>query len=353
MKKIVLTGGGTAGHVTPNLALVPNLVEAGFDITYMGSYNGIEKQLVEDAGIKYYGISAGKLRRYFSWQNFIDPFRVVKGFFQAKKYIKAMQPDIVFSKGGFVSVPVVLAAHSCGIPVIIHESDITPGLANKIAMGYASQICYTFPETGYYLNGNGICTGTPIRSELYTGDKMNAMKICGFDSSKPILLVMGGSLGAKSINDIVRISLPELLEDYQIAHLCGEDKLDRSLTNVKGYAQFEYINEEMKDFLAMADVIVSRAGSNAICEILALKKPSVLIPLSAKASRGDQLLNASSCSKQRFCNTLDEDTMTTFSLVAAINKVYTNRAEYAATIEKAGISNGTAKIVELILENTK
>lgn len=348
MKKIILTGGGTAGHVTPNIAIAGILKEEGFRIDYIGSYNGIEKQLVTDANITYHGISSGKLRRYFSWQNFIDPFKVAKGYFQAKKYMKSIRPSIVFSKGGFVSVPVVMAAHSCKIPIIIHESDITPGLANKIASRYATKICYTFPETEKYLGEKAVYTGSPIRTDIYRGNKLNALEMCNFDSTKPVLLVVGGSLGAQNINDIVRISLPELLEKYQVAHLCGKGKYDKSLDDVKGYAQFEYIGKEMSDFYAMADVIVSRAGSNAIWEIAALKKPNVLIPLPADASRGDQLLNAASFSKQGFSEVLDEGAMTTFSLLMAINRVYDNRQEYIDAMSSYDMGNGVIKIVNLI-----
>ncbi|MCR5837500.1 MAG: undecaprenyldiphospho-muramoylpentapeptide beta-N-acetylglucosaminyltransferase [Lachnospiraceae bacterium] len=348
MKKIILTGGGTAGHVTPNIALVPRLKEAGYEVEYIGSYNGMEKELVENAGLKYYGISSGKFRRYFSLKNFTDPFRVIKGYFEAKKLMKELQPDVLFSKGGFVSVPVVMAAHSAKVPTIIHESDMTPGLANKIAIKFASKVCHTFPETGKYVGKKGVFTGSPIRAELYEGDKNVAMKMCDFDSTKPILLVTGGSLGAKKVNDAIREALPELLKDFQIAHLCGKEKYDKSLEGTKGYAQFEYISSEMKDFFAMADIIVSRAGSNSICEIAALAKPNVLIPLSAKVSRGDQILNANSFEKQGLSVVIDEDTMTTSTLVKAINEVYNNRAKYVDAMKKSDFGNGINNIIDLI-----
>ena len=348
MKKIILTGGGTAGHVTPNIALVPKLEEAGFSVEYIGSYNGMEKDLVEKAGLKYYGISSGKFRRYFSLKNFTDPFRVIKGYFEAKKLMKNLKPNVVFSKGGFVSVPVVMAAHSAKIPTIIHESDMTPGLANKIAMRFASKVCHTFPETANYVGDKGVFTGSPIRAELFEGDKQVAMRMCDFDNTKPILLVTGGSLGAKRVNDAIRESLPELLKNYQIAHLCGKEKYEKSLDGTKGYAQFEYISEEMKDFFAMADIIVSRAGSNSICEIAALAKPNVLIPLSAKVSRGDQILNAESFRKLGISEVLDEDTMTSQDLVNTINTVYNNRATYIDAMKNANTGNGVEKIIELI-----
>lgn len=352
MKKIILTGGGTAGHVTPNIALVPKLKEAGFDIKYIGSYNGMEKQLVEKEGLNYVGISSGKLRRYFSWQNFTDPFRVINGYFEARKIIKKYKPDVVFSKGGFVTVPVVMAASAYKIPTIIHESDMTPGLANKIAMRYATKVCHTFPETAKFLGDKAVFTGSPLREELFKGNKVNALNMCSFTTDKPVLLVVGGSLGAKKVNDAIRAALPQLLEHFQVAHLCGKGKLDESLVGTKGYAQFEYISDEMKDFFAMADIIVSRAGSNSICEIAALNKPSVLIPLSANASRGDQILNAKSFEKQGFCEVIDEDTMTTDVLLDTIKKVYDNRADYIESMRVSGLSNGVDTIISLIKDVT-
>ena len=292
MKRIILTGGGTAGHVTPNIALLPRLKELGYDIQYIGSYTGIEKELIEPFGIPYHGISSGKLRRYFSVQNFTDPFRVLKGFREAHKLIRQLKPDVIFSKGGFVSVPVVLAGKRCKVPVIIHESDMTPGLANKIAIPSAAKVCCNFPETLKSLpEGKAVLTGSPIRQELLSGNKIAAMDMCHFTSDKPVILVIGGSLGAVAVNNAVREALPELLKDFQIIHLCGKGKMDESLKDVEGYCQFEYIKNELRNLFALADIVISRAGANAICELLALHKPNLLIPLSANASRGDQILS--------------------------------------------------------------
>lgn len=226
-KKIVMTGGGTAGHVTPNIALMPALQQAGYEITYIGSYNGMEKELIEAQNIPYIGISSGKLRRYFDWKNFSDPFKVLKGYGQAISLLKKIKPDVVFSKGGFVSVPVVLAAKHCHIPAIIHESDITPGLANRIAIRGAKKVCCNFPETMKYLPADkAILTGSPIRRELFSGDAESAVRYCGFpDRNKPVLLIVGGSSGSKVINDAVRKVLPELLEKFYIIHLCGKEIL--------------------------------------------------------------------------------------------------------------------------------
>ena len=353
MKKIILTGGGTAGHVTPNIALVNDLKEAGFTIKYIGSAGGMETQLVKDAGLDYVGISSGKLRRYFSWKNFSDPFRVLKGYFQAKKIIKKFKPDVVFSKGGFVTVPVVFAAAKYKVPVIIHESDMTPGLANRLAIKKATKVCHNFPETAKYLEDKAVHTGSPIRAELFKGNKIVALDMCGFTGNKPVIMVTGGSLGAENVNKLVRAALPELLKDFQVAHLCGKGKVDNDLVGTKGYAQFEYISDEMKDFFAMADIIISRAGANSICEISALNKPNILIPLSANASRGDQILNAKSYKKQGFSEVLDEDVATKDDLIKTVHKVYDNKATYIEAMSKSSGTGGVEKIVGLIKELSK
>ena len=353
MKRIVLTGGGTAGHVTPNIALIPSLKEAGFDIHYIGSYEGMEKALIEDYSIPYHGIATGKLRRYFSWKNFSDPFRVVKGFFEAKRLIKELQPSIVFSKGGFVSVPVVWAAHKNHVPVIIHESDMTPGLANKLSFSSATKICCNFPETLEVLPADkAVLTGSPIRAELMLGDAGKAEEICGFeDPEKPVVMVVGGSLGAASVNDIIRKILPRLTEKFNVLHLCGKGKTDETLSGTKGYFQMEYAKDEMKDLFALSDVVVSRAGANAICELLALHKPNLLIPLPASASRGDQLLNAESFRKQGFSLVLDEDKdLTEDSLYEGICRLYDERESFRKVMLKSDQINAVSTIVKLIEE---
>ena len=351
MKKIVLTGGGTAGHVTPNIALIPRLRELGYEITYIGSYEGIEKKLIEAEGIPYYGISSGKLRRYFDLKNFSDPFRVLKGIREAKALIKQIDPDVVFSKGGFVSVPVVRAAAGRHVPVIIHESDMTPGLANKLSIPAASKICCNFPETVSSLPaGKAVLTGSPIRAELMSGSREKGLTFTGLDGKKPVLMIIGGSLGATPVNDAVRRILPELLKTFDVVHLCGKDKLDASLNDTAGYRQYEYIREELPDLFALADVVISRAGANAICELLALRKPNLLIPLSAKASRGDQILNAASFEKQGFSVVVDEDTMTDDSLLAAITRLYEERDTYRQAMEQTTQKDSVTVITELIEE---
>ncbi len=349
MKKIILTGGGTAGHVTPNLALIPELKKMGFEIKYIGSYEGIEKGLIEAEGIEYFGISSGKLRRYFDWKNFSDPFKVLKGYFEAKKIIKREKPDIIFSKGGFVAVPVVYAAARRHIPAIIHESDITPGLANKLCMKKAAYICANFPETIKYLpEGKAVLSGSPIRKQLFEGDPKKGIEFTGLKNGKPIILIIGGSTGAARVNDAVRDILPTLLRDWQVVHLCGAGKTDDEFKNVEGYRQYEYISKELPDIFAAADLVISRAGANSICELLALKKPNILIPLSAEASRGDQILNADSFEKQGFSYVLREDELTNETLLTAIHSVSENREKYISAMSESKQNNAVLTITELI-----
>lgn len=347
-KKIVLTGGGTAGHVTPNIALLPELKKAGYEISYIGSKDGIEKRLIEDYQIPYYGVSTGKLRRYFDLKNFTDPFRIIKGFAEAKSVLKKIQPDIIFSKGGFVSVPIVRAANSLKIPVIIHESDITPGLANKLCIPVAEKICCNFPETMQYVpEDKGVLTGTPIREELSEGVRRRGLELCGFNENKPVLLVIGGSQGSVIVNNCVRESLPELLKDFQVVHLCGKGNLDENLLNTPGYKQFEYLKEDLKDAFAATDIVISRAGANAICELLALKKPNLLIPLQA-GSRGDQVLNAASFEAQGFSMVLPEEGITSEALVSAVLELFCNRQSYMEAMTKSNQMHPILTIVSLI-----
>ena len=354
MKKIVLTGGGTAGHVTPNIALLPALREEGFEISYIGSYQGIERQLVEDEGIPYYGIASGKLRRYFDMKNLTDPFRVGKGFVQARHILKKIKPDILFSKGGFVSVPVVRAAAACHIPVLIHESDMTPGLANRLAFPAATKVCCNFPETVRYLpRGKGVLTGTPIRTQLLCGDKERGRAFCGFTADKPVLLIIGGSQGSVAVNTAVRRILPSLLETFQVLHLCGAGNLDESLKALDGYAQYEYIKEELPDLFALSDVVVSRAGANAICELLALRKSALLIPLPLSASRGDQILNARSFEQQGFAKMLEEEKITDELLLQEILDLYEKREQYQDAMAQSDMGDSIGTIMKLIRENMR
>lgn len=351
MKKIILTGGGSAGHVTPNIALLPSLKEAGYDVAYVGSYDGIEKKLISDFDIPYVGISTGKFRRYLDLKNFTDPFRVIKGFSEARKFLKSYRPNVVFSKGGFVSVPVVRAAASLDIPCIIHESDMTPGLANRMCISAARKVCCNFPETIQNLPGEkAVLTGSPIRAELAQGNKLAGLDMCGFSANKPVIMVIGGSLGAANVNKAIRSALPRLLTDFQVVHICGKDKIDNLLLNTAGYKQFEYVKAELKDLFAMADLVISRAGANAICELLALKKPNILIPLPASSSRGDQLLNAKSFEAQGFSIVINEDDLTTDLLLDKVHELYFSRQTFRNAMNDSGQMDSIRTILRLIEE---
>lgn len=351
MKKIVLTGGGTAGHVTPNIALIPRLREAGFELLYIGSYDGIERRLIEQSGVPYRGIASGKLRRYFDLKNFTDPFRVIKGYREASSILREWKPDLVFSKGGYVAVPVVKAAQAQHIPVIIHESDMTPGLANRLSYSAAVKICCNFAETIRYLpKEKAVLTGSPIRDELLSGNREQGYALTGFTPDRPVLLIIGGSLGSRAINAAVRAALPRLLNEFQILHLCGKGNVEEALSGQPDYLQFEYVSDELKDYFALADLVISRAGANAICEILSLKKPNILIPLSANASRGDQILNARSYEKAGYSFVLEEEKLTEFSLLAAVHETWNHRADYIRAMSESPAGNGTEAVARLILE---
>lgn len=349
MKKIILTGGGTAGHVTPNIALIPELQKRDYEIFYVGSKDGIETKLMADFDIPYFGISSGKLRRYFDIKNFTDPVRILKGYAEAAKIIKRIKPDVVFSKGGFVTVPVVLAAKRKKVPCVLHESDLSPGLANKLCIPSATAICANFPETLSHLpEEKAHLTGSPIRKELFSGNRLKGLDFCGFNSVKPVILVIGGSLGSVRVNEAVRDILPQLLENYQVIHLCGKDKMDEGLVDTPGYVQFEYIQKELCDLLDAADLVISRAGANAICELLALHKPNILIPLSLEASRGDQILNAQSFEKQGFSYVIREEELTGQKLLEAVDEVYGKKSAYVSAMEASDQHNAVLRVADVI-----
>ncbi len=351
MKRLLMTGGGTAGHVTPNLALIPRLKALGYELHYVGQASGIERDLTLKAPLTYHAISAGKLRRYFDLQNFVDIARVLHGFTQALSLIKKLRPHLVFSKGGYVSSPVVWAAWVNRVPTIIHESDITPGLANRLAMPFANQICYSFPEAADKLPAHkAVYTGIPIRETLYTGDKDSGLRLCEFQNlaPKPTILVMGGSQGAQAINTALRATLDQILARFNICHLCGAGGINKELEAKPGYKQFTYVQEELPHLLALADVVVSRAGATTLFELRALKKPPLLIPLSLKASRGDQVLNAQSFTQQGFSHTLLEEDLTPETLLQNIITTYNDREALVRTMQKSGISGGSSAVERVI-----
>ena len=356
MKKILMTGGGSAGHVTPNIALFPELRAHGFEIHYAGLADGIEHRLIaEQKDVIYHEIESGKLRRYVSIKNLASPFKVIKGVSQAKRLIKELQPDVVFSKGGFVSVPVVMAARG-KCPVVCHESDYTPGLANKIAARYADTVCVTFEDT-IGLSRPSIAkkmvhTGTPIRPELYRGNREKGLAAMGFSGGKPVLMVMGGSLGAAAVNEGVRAALPSLTKRFDVVHLCGKGKVDESV-KYDGYRQFEYVGKELPDMLAATEVVISRAGANAVFEFIALGIPALLVPLPLEASRGDQILNADYVTKKGYAAKLDQADITPERLVREVNALYERREAMRKLMLADPLVDGTEEVLEEIFKQVK
>lgn len=351
-KKIVLTGGGTAGHVTPNLALIPRLESEGYEVHYIGTEEGIERKLIaKRPEVIYHSIPAGKLRRYFSLKNISDSFKVVEGLHEARGIIREISPDIVFSKGGYVSVPVVIAAKGTA-PIVAHESDYTPGLANRITAKFADRVCATFEDTLQYLGDKGVYTGTPIRPELYLGDKARGLKFAGFSGERPVLLTMGGSQGAQAVNEALRAALPKLTRSFDIIHLCGAGKRDDTISD-PAYVQFEYIAEELPDLFAAADIVLSRAGANAVFELLALAKPALLIPLPLSASRGDQILNAGYFTRKGFAMSMDQSQLTPDSLFDSINDLYDRRLSFISAMSAEERADGTDEVLEVIRQTAE
>lgn len=327
MTKIAFTGGGTVGHVSVNLSLIPTALSQGYEALYIGSKNGIEREMIESQlpEIKYYPISSGKLRRYISLENAKDVFKVLKGILDARKVLKKEKPDLLFSKGGFVSVPVVIAAKSLNIPTIIHESDLTPGLANKIALKFAKKIYTTFEETLNYLpKEKADFIGATIREDLKNGNAHNGYQLTGFNENKKVLLVMGGSLGSKKLNSIIRENLDALLQQYQVIHLTGKGLKDAQVKK-SGYIQYEFVKEDLTDLLAITDTVISRAGSNAIYEFLTLRIPMLLVPLGLDQSRGDQIDNANHFADKGYAKTIGEEQLTAQILLQELNEMEQER----------------------------
>ena len=355
MKRIILTGGGTAGHVTPNLALIPRLLEDGWDVHYVGEANSVEQRLTASIpGVTYHAVSCGKLRRYFDVKNFSDPFKVIRGVDQARRLVHKLKPNVVFSKGGFVSVPVVYGAKLNHVPIVCHESDMTPGLANKLTAPFATVMCCTFPEAAKLAGPKGLYTGTPIRPEILKGDRAQGLKRFGFKDGIPVIMITGGSSGAVAINEAVRGALPKLTECFQVLHLCGPGNFNASLEGTRRYTQCEYLDAEMADAYACADMLISRAGSNTLCEIVALRKPALLIPYPKGASRGDQILNAESFRQRGFSHVLMQEDMTPERLVEAAIHLYHERGSlYEAMSADASNTNGVDRVLEVIYKNAK
>lgn len=352
MKRIVLTGGGTAGHITANLALLPGLLNDGWEVHYIGTEKGIENTIVPKDKVVYHAIRAGKLRRYFDLKNFIDPFNVLLGILQSLLILWKLKPSIVFAKGGFVSLPVIVGAWALRIPVITHEGDVSLGLANKLSLHFVKKICVTFEETLKLAGKKGVYTGVPIRKEILEGDRGKGSEICGFSEDKPVILVIGGSQGAVRINRAVRDCLGELSHKFNIVHVCGKGNVDMSL-DTASYKQFEYLKDELPHVFAASDIIISRAGCASVFEILALRKPALLIPLSTNASRGEQVFNARSFEKKGFSKVLLESEITKEGLCGSINDLYENRKMYMDNMKNSRVPDAVGEIMRLINEQKK
>lgn len=333
----------------PNLAVIEE-VRNGNELLYIGSRDGMEKKLVENAGVRYEGVSCGKLRRYFSVENFVDMFRVPIGLLQARRILKKFEPDVVFSKGGYVSVPVVMAARWLKIPVIVHESDISPGLANKICFKFAKKICVSFEETLAYLPKKLLkkveYTGSPVREEILQGDAEVGYRLTGFDKHRPVILVIGGSQGAEQINELVRASLPELTKKFQIVHIVGKGNLDIGV-NKHGYVQYEFLGRELADVYAISEMVVTRGGANAMAELALLKKKVLVIPLSGEASRGDQEENAHLFVRKFGWSMISGD-VSREDFINNIELTFNNELSYNTKYK-----NGLKAIVSLILNYKK
>lgn len=329
MKKIAFTGGGTIGHVAVNLALIPEAQKRDIETIYIGSKNGIEKEMITDSAkdTKYIPISSGKLRRYLSFENLKDVFKVLKGVLDARKVLKKEKPDLVFSKGGFVSVPVIIAAKSLKIPSIVHESDVTPGLANKISMKFANKMYTTFEETLKYVpKEKSDYIGAIIREDLREGSKEEGYQLTGFNDQLPVLLIMGGSLGSKALNKAIRDNLDYLTKKYQIIHLTGKGHVDQNIKNAN-YVQYEFVSNELMHFYAITDTVISRAGANAIYEFATLKLPMLLIPLGLDQSRGDQIDNAKIFEKNGYAKVSQEKDVNQSNLISQLDKLENERED--------------------------
>ncbi len=353
-RKIVLTGGGTMGHVTPNLALLPHLLEKGYEVHYIGTESGMEaEKLSAIPGLTYHGVKTGKLRRYFDWKNFTDPFKVIAGAFQSASLMGKIRPDVCFSKGGFVAVPVVFGAWLHRIPVVSHESDLTPGLANRLCKPFVKKIATTFPECAEALGPKAEAVGTPLRPELFAGDRRKGLELLSFTGDKPVLLMMGGSLGAQAVNKALRDALPALRETFDVVHICGKGNLDPALEGTAGYRQLEFVSAELPDLFACCDLVLSRAGSNALMEFQALARPLLLVPYPKGASRGDQILNAQSLEKRGLCRVLLQENMTSDTLTAALMQTWADRDALTAAVQSAPPADGTMRVLEMIEEVQK
>lgn len=361
---LVLTGGGTAGHVWPNFALLEDVqaplgkavANGEVKVCYLGSRVGMERELVEKYAPNwtYYGIHTGKLRRYFSWQNFIDPFRIILGVVQAFLYLYRENAAVVFSKGGFVSAPVVWAAWVLRIPVVIHESDVTPALATKLTLPFATKAIVAFEET------RSLCSpkykdkilplGIPIRPSLFLGDRVRGQKHFNLDANRKTILIFGGSLGADGMNKKLVPALPELSLKYNVIHICGKGKKFALPDAGPHYHQFEFLKEDMADAYAVSDIAICRAGASSIFELAALRIPMFLIPLGLEASRGDQIVNSKIFQTRGWAEWSEQSALSQEKIIETVDRFFLQIDEKKAKLASAPGSSATFEIGSLLLE---
>ncbi len=352
MSHILVVGGGTAGHVIPAIPVMQNLLQQGHRLTFVGTNTGLEERLTADLDRRFVGIAAGKLRRYWSWQNLTDLFRIVAGILQSLWLLLRDRPRVVFSKGGFVSFPVAFAAWVLRIPVVAHESDLSPGLANRLVLPFVQCLCTSFADTTVKRQGvEVIHVGTPIRAELLQGDAQLGRQALGLEPDLPLLVVTGGSLGAEQLNAVVRGALDELTRQFYVFHVCGPDKL--SGASVARYQEVEYVSQGWGDILAAADVVLSRAGANALFELLALRKRNLLVPLPAKASRGDQIENAAFAQSHGYSVVIAEENLSTQSLLQGLEQLQQDQAGYTARLESFVVPPAAQALTAAVLDAIK
>ena len=343
-RTIVFTGGGTAGHVLPTKPIITQFQARGDRVIFIGSKSGLERQLVEDWGVEFNEITTGKLRRYLSVENVIDAFRVPLGIVQAWNLLRRAKPNAIFSKGGYVAFPVVFAAWLLRIPVVAHESDLSPGLATRLCAPFVKTQCVSFSQTETKANRVAV-TGTPIRAELLAGDKERARTWLNLASNLKVLVVVGGSLGAEAINQVVHASIGRLTQEFVVIHVCGKGNVKKHLCSVENYYQFEYITEQWGDAIALADVVVSRSGANALFELLSLRKPNILIPLPLAQSRGDQIENAEMAEINGWSLVLPQELCDTESLLQTIELITANLTQWQAKLQTFEVKDSASLIM--------
>lgn len=350
LKRVAVTGGGTAGHVLPAVPVMERLSAQGCEVHFIGGASGFEEGLLQDLPVAYHAVQSGKLRRYFSWRNLVDAGRVPLGVVQAWRLLRRIRPQVVFSKGGFAAFPAVLAAWLNRIPAVAHESDLTPGLANRLSMPFLASLCVNFEATAAPAperrGRRTVVTGTPLRRELATGCARRGRRQLGIDGiDRPVLLVVGGSSGAAEVNAVVRSALPGLLERYVVVHVCGPGRTRAEPAGQPGYVQREYVREGWGDVVAAADLVVSRAGANALYEWLALGKPHLLVPLPRTASRGDQIENAAFAAGNGWSLVLPEDALSADTLLAELARLDEEAGAIRCRLETFATQDSAALIV--------